>query len=1682
MNKVIFGQKSQNLFSVICFFLLCLILSSCKNFLSGSDLLDELEKQIDYTNLPYANVTINASTDFTKQITPTAGLYDEKYKIKDKINLNFLPKNDYQFISWNVNPQNAVSFDDIYSTETTATIQNADTPLTITPDCIIRPTVSFEPENRSDGVPKNTSIVITFSQAMDISQEDLDRIKITSGLENLTYNFQPPVLSEDKKRITFLADRTNLISLASGTKVLMVTIPQDFYYIYQNKNIELQDTITYSYRINSQTSDKAVISIKASELEGTISYSGSKTYYLDDEVKVKFIPDDSTYILQGWKIVDTEGNEISETVLQKEISEDLQTISVKILTGYDKEIQIQPVCTVKGKLTVNFTKADGFGEISPTEKREYNQKDEFNISYTEGNSNYDFLYWTVFDSITQKPTDAVILEEENAPITKVTVIKDTQNITIQPVCVIRPTVTIEPEMRSDGVAKNTPIVITFSKPMNITTEDLTKIKITSGLEDLSVNFEYPPTVSEDKSKITFIADRNQLINLTSGTKLITVTVPQSFHYLYESNQITLKDDFTYSYRINNQTLDKATINVSTVTGGEISYIGRDSYNLDDELTITYTPLPTYNFLGWSITNSDDTEITNKEGILQISDTTKQTLTVKVLSGSDKEIKISPICNPKEKLSVNFITKNGSITPAEPKQYYKGDEFTLTYAEGSSGYAFLYWKVIDTELQQDVTDYVTLNYEKSTTTVTVLKDSGNITFTPECTPRPTVMSRSPEKTAEGAFRDARIEVIFDQPMDENSLYFTSSEIASIPKGFTLLPEGSTSESKNVYGYWKKNNPDTIVFKNIKITDNNSGENCLQYYDAPFFDTPSTLIIPAKSDNAPTAGKVIKTELAGSGFYHTVGTGDQQKQITLSTDCKWIYTVNSNTDVYPPSIPEGYKVNIYTGTEINDTSKPRTVIESEITQDWLKKHDNLKSIYLADNSITVDAYLFDSGSGLTENGGLYLVATRLYDDKYKKVTEKGYQKDFNLTVSGTGGGCTQKVYFKQTGENSFTDNKKELPDGVYQLDFYGKDKNGNTGVVKTYHILLDNTAPDKVVIEKANYFGYDKTVYFSYKTPDIADLMPPTISIFKGDTDETENISISLNEGKIRFSYEPKTGTQYTIKIRTSDIFGHFNNPQEKQIIIDNSTSIKNIDLNKTHIENNSKGTDIEATIYFDFLGPNPNLELFIDGIKKSTITVNDINFTDLTTKVVITVDEDTSFSESDSVIKQKEISIKDGEQILKEDIYFYICKSPSLQSLEINKHYISYYDANNNTKYITATYTGTNLGLGEVKFKIITEKGNIDYVSDAITFTDTEAWGRNENLTFNIPCPKLTDQYYVQIFLNNKQIDGKNLLIYKMPEFEEFIIPSVSNSEAEGNHYVTAKLKGNYFKITGDLDVNTSDFKLSCPTLSEIGDNYTPTINIIDSNNAEIQLPIYEKAGHHSITISYKDKSFISTYEIRDNINWKPGDILMSDGSLFTYEEFENSNFTLPEGKEPMAIICGQSPVTGKKLGLGVKTSSETITWAPSNTSGAKLRFETIEYDDNNETGDIDGSDNWEAICDIDKNAVLNNYPLFKYAQNYGINNVLPSEYLEGWYIPSYREVCIISTNIQKITKCIQEINKNPYFNVSEIFTSSTPSNSYKYDYFIIAKKYPYQDTIKVSVKPQLRSVITTATLFVIRAF
>lgn len=228
-------------------FLIFISITSCSNFVKGSDLIDEIDEKIQYNNAPYVKVTIASNQSATKSIEPSNGIYENKYKKTDTINLNFEETNDYQFTKWSVEPVNSVKFitdrtiteniDQLQSVK--AVIQSDSSDIKITANTYKRPTADFSPKNIVS-VPKNTAIIIEFSNKIEFSQEQINNklndIKITMDgidLRNNNY-YQDPILTENSEgntKILFEVNRNNLLQLSSSEANITVTIPENIYYL-----------------------------------------------------------------------------------------------------------------------------------------------------------------------------------------------------------------------------------------------------------------------------------------------------------------------------------------------------------------------------------------------------------------------------------------------------------------------------------------------------------------------------------------------------------------------------------------------------------------------------------------------------------------------------------------------------------------------------------------------------------------------------------------------------------------------------------------------------------------------------------------------------------------------------------------------------------------------------------------------------------------------------------------------------------------------------------------------------------------------------------------------------------------------------------------------------------------------------------------------------------------------------------------------------------------------------------------------------------------------------------------------------------------------------------------------------------------------------------------------------------
>lgn len=220
----------------------------------------------------------------------------------------------------------------------------------------------------------------------------------------------------------------------------------------------------------------------------------------------------------------------------------------------------------------------------------YKKGDEIELSLSI-KSNYEFIEWKAtpegsieFASASDLATTAVIKNIDST-------------IVIEPVVCERPTVTVFPISGSE-VAKNTSIIIQFSHPLDITEEDLAKIKI----ENVEPENYCKPKMNEEKTVITIDADETNLIEVTSGLREITVTIPQDFYYLFGDHKINLEKSFTQTFSVNNETTKKLelTINNPNPDAGSLSLSGKYQFNIGQIQNIVFNLISNYSFNGWIV--------------------------------------------------------------------------------------------------------------------------------------------------------------------------------------------------------------------------------------------------------------------------------------------------------------------------------------------------------------------------------------------------------------------------------------------------------------------------------------------------------------------------------------------------------------------------------------------------------------------------------------------------------------------------------------------------------------------------------------------------------------------------------------------------------------------------------------------------------------------------------------------------------------------------------------------------------------------------------------------------------------------------------------------------------------------------------------------------------------------------
>ena len=159
-----------------------------------------------------------------------------------------------------------------------------------------------------------------------------------------------------------------------------------------------------------------------------------------------------------------------------------------------------------------------------------------------------------------------------------------------------------------------------------------------------------------------------------------------------------------------------------------------------------------------------------------------------------------------------------------------------------------------------------------------------------------------------------------------------------------------------------------------------------------------------------------------------------------------------------------------------------------------------------------------------------------------------------------------------------------------------------------------------------------------------------------------------------------------------------------------------------------------------------------------------------------------------------------------------------------------------------------------------------------------------------------------------------------------------------------------------------------------------------------------------------------------------GDIVFSDGSATPY----TADLTLTEEQKSKAVAvifyvgteCSNDSAS-RTLGVGLENatgSGNTLAWARYTSSGDKaeghstditaIQCTPADEEDNAATatfsGDTDGSDNWQALCDaVSDEGTSGNYPAWEWVNAYATTANLTDDYASGWYLPTVAELSML---------------------------------------------------------------------------
>lgn len=330
--------------------------------------------------------------------------------------------------------------------------------------------------------------------------------------------------------------------------------------------------------------------------------------------------------------------------------------------------------------------------------------------------------------------------------------------------------------------------------------------------------------------------------------------------------------------------------------------------------------------------------------------------------------------------------------------------------------------------------------------------------------------------------------------------------------------------------------------------------------------------------------------------------------------------------------------------------------------------------------------------------------------------------------------------------------------------------------------------------------------------------------------------------------------------------------------------------------------------------------------------------------------------------------------------------------------VELYDLYSNKEIIQSSLDLLNVSLPSDK----------DIWSSSVNFKYTDSWSRYKSLVLDLNTGKIKEENRAESNTNEALVfyplHSEQLITYdyKSPVISSINIPTV------GEGYV------------GELPIIINGELL---TLNEItSDDSTFTICSVNKTKAVAKISCDGIVNKKQITISCGSETKVVDINVlekekcfdEDDI----GKIVLKDGTIVAPEDFDSSTMTA------IAVVASLKYNGSSFFGLGLKESPSTLRWSGNaridvkdievicKENGSQMEFE----------GDLEGIDNWDAICKADPSGTENpetNYPIFDFANKYGENaGLTETKFNDNWFIPSIFEMSGIYKNKEKIQQSL----------------------------------------------------------------